>query len=212
MTKLAMDVQYTILGGNASNSSGTASQEAGAYNVNAFDGWRGVIGSVGTFSANNAIQQDIGSFNILESIQSVSAKIANNGGNPSAVFCSMNGKQALDIEQQNNRRYNDDTIEITPGLRVNQIAWANGQLAIIPIPGTTMGTYNRTSDSMVVEDFYVVDESVNTIRWLYSDGFTVLQIPSGVDGVLSERYIIFGMFGLEIAAPLFNAKVRRVAL
>lgn len=212
MIKLATDVQYYLMQGNATNASGTATQEAGLYNANGFDGFRGVTGSQGSFSANNAVQVDIGSLNILESIQTVGAKIANNGGNPSCVFLSMPGKQALDIEQQTNRRYNDDMVEITPGVRVQKVAWANGELDIIPVPGQSIGTYTRTSDNALVEDLYVIDESTVTVRWLYSEGFTVLEIPSGVDSVLSQRYIVFGMFGLEIAAPLFNGKARRLAV
>lgn len=123
----------------------------------------------------------------------------------------MNFKQALDIEQQGNKRYNDDLVQIIPGVSANQVQWADGQIRIIPIPGTTVGSYTRTSDSATVEDAYLVDDSANTLRWLFSESFTVLQIPSGVDGVLSERWIVFCMFGLEQAAPLFNAKIRRIS-
>lgn len=211
MTRLATDLQYYIFQGNATNSGGLSTNEQGLYNANGIDGFRGVFGSTGSFSGNNAIQADIASLNILESIQSVAARAANNGGMPSAIFLSMNSKQALDTEQQSNRRYNDDTIEIIPGVRVTQVAFANGNMAVVPVPGNMMGTYNRTSDSALVEDLYVVDESNIKLRWLYSEGFTVLQIPSGVDSQLSDRYIIFALYGLELAAPIFNGKVRRLA-
>lgn len=212
MIKLATDVQYTIMQGNASTSGGAGSTtELGAYNANAFDGLRSVLGSVGSYTSNSANQLDIGSLNMLETLQSLATKGANNGGNPDLVFMSMNSKQALDSEQQNNQRYNDDKNEITPGVRVNKVAWVNGDLEIIPVPGTSIGTYTRTSDSATVEDIYVVDSSTVTVRWLYSESFTVLQIPSGVDGALSNRFIVFGMFGLEVAAPLFGGKARRLA-
>ncbi len=213
IVRLATDIQYTIMQGNASNSGGLSTNEQGVYNANGFDGFRGTLGSVGSFSANNAIQADVSSLNLLESIQFVAARAANNGGMPSAVLLSMNSKQALDTEQQNNRRYNDDTVEIIPGVRVTQIAFANGNLAVIPVPGNMIGTYNRTSDSALVEDIYIVDESATKLRWLYDEGFTVLQIPMGADAstTLSERYLVFAMYGLEIAAPLFCGKVRRLA-
>lgn len=216
MVRLAQDAQYVLLQGNATNAAGTAAQEAGLYNANAFDGLRGVVGSAGSFSGNNAIQVDIANMSITESIQTAAAKVANNGGNPSLVFMSIQAKQALDIEQQANRRYNDDLVEIIPGVRANKLAWANGELVIVAIPGNTLGTYNRTSDSALVEDIYILDEATLTVRWLYSEGFTVLQIPTGIpdasgNAPLSERYIIFGMYGLEIAAPVFSAKARRLA-
>jgi hypothetical protein len=210
-TKLATDMQYLIMQGNATNAAGTAANEQGAYNTLSIDGFRGVLGSAGTFSANNAIQLDIGGLNITESVQTVAARSANNGGMPSAVVMSINAKQALDIENQGNRRYNDTMTEIIPGVKVNSIQYAQGQLDVIPVPGNMIGTYSRTSDSVTVEDIYVVDESTLNLRWLYSPGMTILQIPTGVDGILSNRYIIFLMAGLQVAAPVFNGKCRRIA-
>jgi len=100
--------------------------------------------------------------------------------------------------------------EIVPGVRANQILAADGALDILPCPGSTMGTYTSPTTGATVEDLYVLDTQYVTLRWLYKDGFTVLEIPSGVDNQLSSRYIVFGMYGLEISAPLFGGKVRRV--
>jgi hypothetical protein len=212
MTKLAMDAQWAIMQGNASTSGGAgASTELGAYNANAFDGFRSQLGNVGSYTGNNAVVTDIGNLNMLESLQSASAKMADKGGNPTLVFMGMNAKQALDSEQQNNKRYQEDRVDIIPGVRANQVAWANGNLTLVPVPGTSIGTYTRSSDSATVEDMYILDEQMITLRWLYSESFTVLQIPTGVDGQLSNRHIIFGMFGLEVAAPLFCGKTRRLA-
>lgn len=212
MIKLSADIQGTMFQGNASTSGGAgAATELGVYNALGFDGLRSILGSVGTYSGNNALQTDIGSLNMLESLQSTAAKAANNGGNPSLVLMSMNAKQALDIEQQNSQRYNNDMVDIIPGVRASKVAWANGELTLLPIPGTSIGSYTRAADGATVEDIYVLDESVVTLRWLYSESFTVLQIPSGVDGQLSNRFIIFGMFGMEVAAPLFCGKARRIA-
>ena len=212
MLRMATDVQYYMFQGNASTSGGAgANTELGAYQAAAFDGMRSVLGSQGTYSGNNAIQVDIGTTNILESCQFAAGKAANNGGSPDLVVMGMNAKQAFDSEQQGNQRYGSDTTEVIPGLKVNRLQWANGLLDILPVPGNTLGTYTRASDSATVEDIYVLDRNTLTLRWLYADNFTVLQIPSGVDSQLSSRWIIFGMFGLEIAAPLFCAKVRRLA-
>lgn len=211
MVRMALDAQYYIMQGNASNSGGTSSNEGGTQNVNGFDGFRGVLGGYGSFSGNNALQADISSLNYLESLQFVAAKAGNNGGNPSMAFMTMNSKEALDTEQQTNVRYQGDLTEIIPGVRVNSITWANGKLDLIPCPGNTFGSYNRTSDSALVEDTYIIDESTITLRWLYSENFTVLELPPGYDNTLSSKYIIFGMYGLEIAAPLYCGKVRRLA-
>ncbi len=213
MLKLALDMQYMFLQGNASNAGGTLTQEAGLYNANGIDGFRGTLGSVSAFSANNAIQADISSLNITESFRFGATKGANAGGDPSLAFMSLNSKQAFDDEQNTNVRYDgsQNMTELIPGVRVSKLTYSNGELAIVALPGNTMGTYTRTSDSALVEDMYFVDERALCIRWLYSENFTVLQIPSGVDGVLSERWIIFMMAGLEIAAPSFMGKIRRLA-
>lgn len=212
MLRMATDVQYYMFQGNASTSSGAgASTELGAYNAAGIDGLRSVLGSQGTFSGNNAIQADAGVMDVTNSIQWAAAKAAMNGGDPNLGVLSINAKQGYDQEHQGQQRYPDDTGEIIPGVQVSRMKWANGFIDLLPVPGNTLGTYTRASDSATVEDIYVLDRNTLTVRWLYADNFTVLQIPSGVDGQLSSRWIIFGMFGLEIAAPLFCAKVRRLA-
>jgi hypothetical protein len=214
MVKLAQDIQYFILQGNASNTpSADATTEKGKYNANGFDGFRGVLGSVGSFAGNGATQVDVSSLNITESLRFGATQAANNGGTPKLAFMSLNSKQAFDDEQMSNVRYDASANlrDLIPGTRVSSLTYSEDELLIIPFPGSTGGTYNRTSDSALVEDIYILDEDHIAIPWLYSESFTVLQIPSGVDGVLSSRWIIFGMFGLEIAAPSFCTKVRRLA-
>lgn len=205
MINLATDAQAMLFQGNATNSGGAANNEGGPYSTSYFDGLRGVLGSYGSFAGNNAIQLDWGGNTMLEGLQNVAAQAANNGGRPSAIFMSMNSKQALDIELQSQKRYTDDMVELVAGVRVNKISFADGDLVIIPVPGTTIGSYNRTSDGVLVEDSYVIDEARNSLVWLYSEGWTVLEIPAGVDTQLSNRYIVFGMYGLEQAAPLADS-------
>lgn len=212
MVRLATDIQFYMFQGNFSNSSGqTLTTEGGAYNSLAFDGLRGVTGSVGSFSSNSAVQLDVGSLNITESLKLVAAKEANNGGFPDMAILGMLAKDALDTENMANQRWNDSDVEISPGVHVNTVNWANGKLKILPVPGNTLGTYNRTSDNALVEDMYVLDSSKITMRWLYSETMTVLEIPSGVDGQLSSRVIAFFMYGMEQAAPPFSGKARRLA-
>lgn len=210
ITKLSTDVQYVLLQGNASNAAGTATTEAGLYNANASDGFRGVIGSQTAFAGNGAVQVDIGGLNIFETIKNVGTQCGNNGGNPTAVFLSYNAKEALDSELSGSKRYTDQTVDIIPGVRANQVPWVNGEMVVIPIPGNTLGTYNRTVDNAVVEDIYCIDESTVWLRWLYSETFTVLEIPAGGDGQLSDRWIVFYLAGVEQAAPLFCGKARRL--
>lgn len=209
MIRLAQDVQTVMFQGNYSNAGGTAAQEVGFFNNLGFDGLRAQLGNAGSFSGNGAVVLDQGGLNVTESLMTAAAKIANNGGSPSVIVMSMNSKQALDIEIMGAYRQNGLSSPI--GTVAGTVNWANGSLNVLAVPGQTMGTYNRSTDNATVEDIYLLDESTLQVRYLYNDGFNVLQIPTGVDGYLSMRYIVFGMFGLEIAAPLFNGKVRRLA-
>ncbi len=208
---LAKGIQTLIFQGNATNTSGQANQEAGLYYANFFDGFRGVIGSVGSFAGNGAVQLDQGAKNVTAQIRAAATATYNNGGSPSLAVMSSTAKQAVDDENAGNQRYNDDQVDIIPGVRANRLTWSEGTLDVLGVPGSTIGTYNRTSDGANVEDVYVLDEDALILRWLFAPDFTVLQIPSGVDSVLSERWIVFTMQGLQIAAPLFEAKVRRLA-
>lgn len=188
MTKLASDAQWAMMQGNATNTpSADATTEKGIYNALAFDGYRGVLGGVGAFAGNGAYQLDVSSLNMLETLQTVAVHGASNGGNPTLVLLSMLAKQALDVEQENNVRYNSQLNDLIPGVKCNAITYANGSLDLAPLPGNSIGTYLRTSDGVSVEDMYVLDESTIKIRWLYSPDFVVMQIPSGVDGQLSDR-------------------------
>lgn len=212
MTRLATDVQYTLFAQTSSFATGTTANEGGNFNANAFDGLRIIIGSVATsnYATNGAIQADVGTLNITETIKFLAAKGANAGGNPDLVFLSMVSKDALDTENMNNKRYNDKEV-VSAGLTVNQLMAANGLLDIVPVPGTTMGSYTSPTTGATVEDIYALDSATICLRWLYADNFTVLEIPSGVDSQLSSRYIVFCMYGLEVAAPLWCGKARRIA-
>lgn len=210
MVQLARDAQYFLLQGNATNAAGTAVQEAGLYNANGFDGFRGVIGSQGSFAGNSAIQVDQGSLNIFQSVKNAAGQVSQNGGMPTAAIMTVNRKEAMDNELWPQQRYQGGAlsqVEIVPGVRTEAIPFVDGELAIVTVPGTTMGAYQNAA-GVTVEDIYVIDEAQNEIAWLFSEGWTVLELPIGYSNDLSARYIVFGLYGLVQEAPLFNAKVR----
>lgn len=209
---LARDMQYYMFSGNASNTSSTTpTSEGGVYNSITIDGLRGVTGSVGTFAGNGAIQIDQVALTLTDSIKAAAARLSDNGGTATAAVLTKRAKDALDSENGGNKRYTDNLTDVVAGVRANTIACVDGDLPLMSVPGNTIGSYISPTTSSLVEDVYVLDLDHIVRRWLYSPTFTVLEIPSGVDGVLSSRYLIFIMAGLELAAPNFMAKVRRVA-
>jgi len=212
MTSMAQALQYELFQGNESGSSGDNSTtiEAGKYNAKGFDGLRRILGSVGTpNSGNNSVIVDQGNMTITQAIDTVAMTAADNGGMPTAVLLSYKSKMAFELEQNPLVRFNDPKAMIIPGVQADTVKTTVGDLPLIPIPGNSIGHYARTSDSVDVEDIYVVSEPMIDAPYLGSDTFTTLEIPIGANGQLSRLFIIFGMFGLAVKAPLFNGKVRR---
>ena len=211
MVQLARDAQYFLLQGNATNSGGLSTNEGGPYNSAGIDGWRGVTGGYGSWAGNGAIQIDMGSMNLFQSIKSCGGQIANLGGHPTAAYMGFNAKEALDIEMGTLQTLDSNKVDVVPGIRTAGIPFVNGMLTPVPMPGTTLGTYLRSSDNNIVEDIYVIDESRVTIPWLFAEGWTVLEIPTAVDSQLSHRWIVFGLYGIAQKVQTWEGKVRRIA-
>lgn len=210
---LARDAQYYMFSGNASNTgSTTATSEGGIYNSITIDGLRGVTGSYGVFAGNGAIQIDQVALTLTDSVIASASRLSDNGAGTNLVaIMTKRAKAALDTENNGNKRYTDNQTEVVAGVRVNTVACVDGDVPMMSVPGNTIGTYISPTTGSLVEDVYVLDMDHITRRWLYSPTFTVLEIPSGVDGVLSSRYLVFVMTGEELAAPNFMSKIRRVA-
>lgn len=213
MTKLAYDVQTMLFQGNGTYASGTAANEGGAYNTAYFDGLRLVLGSVAgsNYASNNAVQGEQGTLNLTQQIKSSVAKAAQAGGIPDIVIMSINAKEQLDQENEGNRRYNDNMVEIIPGVQVNQIPWANGILKVLPVPGFSQGAYVSPLSGQLVEDVLFIQTDEVEMPWLWNEGITVIELPAALDYTLSQRYIAFCMYGLAVKAPPFMGKVRRLA-
>lgn len=212
-------IQRQMLQGNASVSAGaSATAEQGAYNANGFDGLRLITGGLGSYSSS-AIQVDQdkttggGPFSITQGVNYACAQIENNGGHPSMLWGSPIVANRLMNEQEGKQRVERE--ELIPGVKVNAVATTSGDLPIVKAPGSgtttnsALGNYNRTSDGVNVEDFYVLDESTLVLRWLGAEDPQVIEIPIGVDTQLSRRFILFYLGGLQVAdAGLWQGKLR----
>jgi hypothetical protein len=213
ITKIAYDIQTLICQGNGSYTSGTSSNEGGNYlnSPTSFDGLRLVLGSVtgSNYATNAAIQLEQGSLNMTQTLRQALGKAAMQGGIPDWIVGTINAKTQLDEENEQNKRYND-TVEVVPGVQVNQFSWAEGVANVLAVPGFSFGSYTSPLSGAPVEDVYALQSDEIELPWLYSDGITVLELPAALDYTLSQRYITFAMMGLAIKAPVFMAKVRRL--
>ena len=206
---MAHKLQKTIFQGNASASGGTADDENGAYDANAFDGLRKLLAG----NANNSTV-DISSAtlssrgDITTAINAVASNISNSGGSPSVVYSrfaehtewNRQNQQFVRIINQNDR------VNFVPGVDVTAIATNVGILPFVGVPGDSIGFYdNPTKDTA---DIYVLDESGLVMPYLGSDTITTIEIPMGVGGQLVRYFIVYILIGLAELTPPFEGKVQ----
>jgi hypothetical protein len=203
VTAIAHKLQKTVFQGNATVTTGTATNELGAYDANAFDGLRKLLGD-----NTSGIRANKGTAAYLATINSAVASILDNGGNPSAIVCSPTDYAGLVNELTNLVRYNAGG-EQAAGATFGQVVTAAGALPILAVAGDSIGSYTVTSPTTTnYRDMYVIDEDTWSLPYLGADSITTLEIPVGVNGSLSRLYIMYVMFGLANKAPQFNAKIR----
>ena len=207
VTAIANKLQKTLFQGNATVTSGAgATTELGAYDANAFDGLRKLLGS----AAGQGEILTKGTAAYLATINSAVAAVLDNGGNPSAIVCSPTDYAGLVNELTNLVRYNAPALgDQTAGATFGQVVTAAGALPILAVAGDSIGSYTVTSPTTAnYRDMYVIDEDTWSLPYLGADSITTLEIPVGVNGSLSRLYIMYVMFGLANKGPQFNAKIR----
>jgi hypothetical protein len=204
-------MQKTIFEGQASDSGGTAANEFGLYDVNAFDGLRGTLNSarVQNVDPTAATPEDM-----RAAIDRACEQIQNAGGEAQIIWVHPHEKVSFDLQQDKNVRYMNSFVDVAPGVVTNAVNTVFGPLPIASVAGDSISTYNtlNTDGSFnggeSVRDMYILDEGTITLPFLGSSGPTVLDIPIGISGQLTHQYIIFGMWGMAVKALPFSNKVR----
>jgi hypothetical protein len=199
---MAHKMQKTIFQGNATLSTGTSSNEDGAYDVNAFDGLRRILN---TASAVDVDPTGATPENIRAAFNEAIITTTQAAGRPSVIYIDPEASGQFDTQQDDLVRYIErDNISV--GVTVQSVSTTMGRLPLFVVPGDSIGEYTRSAQT--VSDAYLVDERAISIPYLGSDGPTVLDIPMGVSGQLVRLFIIFGMWGLAVKAVTFHNKVR----
>ena len=203
LRSIAHKMQKTIFQGQATNSGGTSSDEYGAYDANSFDGLRSIL--------NQSTAKDVDPTaatpeNMRAAIDRATEEIVNAGGTANAIYLRPTEKITFDLQQDENVRYMNSFVNVSPGVLTNAVNTVLGPLPLIVIPGDSIGTYTRSAVSRA--DMYILDESTISLPYLGSEGVTVLDIPIGISGQLTHLYIMFGMWGLVVKALPFSNKVR----
>jgi hypothetical protein len=208
MLAMANRMQYQIFNGTSSDSGGTSSNEIGAYDVNAFDGLRGILNTARAINVDPETSPTTNG-NLRRAINQASIQIMQQGGSATIIWGHPFSKEQFDNQQDANVRYIDTLVNVTPGIMTNAVNTVFGALPIAVVPGTGIGKYTAaTYSGYTVRDLFLLDEKTITLPYLGSEGPTVLDIPIGLSGQLTHLYIIFGMWGLAVKAEQFSNKVR----
>ncbi len=212
LTQMAHDLQKTIFQGQSSNSGGTASNELGLYDANAFTGLRAWLNSSvegGAAAVNFQPYLTTSPDNFVTAFNEGITNISDSVGIPPTVVYSRYGELGQLSNQQLSIQRTVDETEFVPGVMVPAVMTSVGKLPIVGVPGDAIGTYVATTfDSNTVADMYMVNEQYLQIPYLGSPGPSVIEIPPGVSGQLSRLYIVWGMFGLRVASLQHSLKLR----
>jgi len=202
LTGLQRTLQRTIFSGNASVPGKVATDPEGAFNIDSFDGLRGLI------PAANKRLHDPANFSLTQDLNLADSVLSEFGGLASILVMDSRDKTLWMNELEVAERIQLPQLSIVPGLpNITGINLGNsGEVPVLGIPGNEVGNYTWAGDD--VRDAFLLDESTISVPYLGSDMPTILDIPTGVDGTLSHVFILFQMAGLATKVPNYLAALR----
>lgn len=211
---VAHKMQKTIFQGNATDSGGTADDEDGEFDANGFDGLRRILNTTRAINVDPATSPTT-TGNVRAAIDTALMEALNSGGRVDRIFIRPQEMGAFNLQQDQQVRYMADIARASVGVTVQTVNTIMGPLGFTVVPGDSIGTYEYAGSSAGgvdsgddVADIYFVDGSNIAVPYLGSAGPTVLDIPVGVSGQLVRLYIVFGMWGFMVRAPLYANKIR----
>ena len=210
LRSIAHRMQTTIFEGQAADSGGTADNELGLYDANAFTGLRSLLNTGNAQNLDPATSPTTtGSFRVAAD-QTV-LPVIQNGGRPSVIWSHPSEKITFNEQQDVNFRIlaGQNQVNLGVGVVADRINTVAGPVPWAVVPGDSISAYHSTSYSNnKVRDLYVLDEESITLPYLGSPGPTVLEIPIGISGQLTHLYIVFLMNGLAVKVLPWNNKIR----
>ena len=204
-------MQKQIFGGNATVASGTADDEFGLYDANAFTGLRQLLTTnahsfdPSTFVSSTTATYATGAFR--NQVDKALLHITQAGGMPSIIWGHPQEKITFDEQQDTNvRLVGPNYVNIGVGTTAQSVNTYAGQLPFAVVPGDSIASYHIGPTEY--RDLYILDESSITLPYLGSPGPTVLEIPIGISGQLTHLYIVFMMNGLAVKVLPWSNKIR----
>lgn len=211
---VAHKMQKTIFQGNATDSGGTADDEEGAFDPNGFDGLRRILNTSRAGFVDPTTNPTT-SGSVRNSFDAALMEALNAGGRVNQIFIRPQEMALFNEQQDQNVRYMADIARASVGVNVVSVNTIMGPLGFTVVPGDSIGQYeydgaggNGVDDGDTVADVYFTGSDNVAVPYLGSPGPTVLDIPVGVSGQLVRLWIVFGMWGFMVRAPLYANKIR----
>jgi hypothetical protein len=208
---MAHKMQKQIFGGNAAVASGTADDEYGLYDANAFTGLRQLLTTnavsfdPSTFVAETTSTYATGAFR--NQVDKALLYITQAGGMPSIIWGHPQEKITFDEQQDTNvRLVGPNYVNIGVGVTAQAVNTYAGQIPFATVPGDSIASYHI--GETLYRDLYLLDEGSISLPYLGSPGPTVLEIPIGISGQLTHLYIVFMMNGLAVKVLPWSNKIR----
>ena len=221
LRSMAFRMQKTIFEGQAADSGGTASNELGLYDANAFTGLRSILNTANAYNfdpstfTGTIATAVTGSFR--NAIDAAITPIVEAGGIRPSILWGTPAEKTTFNEQQDPsiRLVGPQYVNIGVGATAETFNTIAGSIPFGVVPGGAINSYtyggstiNGVGSGSHVRDMYILDEQTITLPYLGSPGPTVLEIPVGISGQLTHLYIIFLMNGLAVKVLPWNNKVR----
>jgi len=207
---MAKTMQDQIFSGHSTDSGGTAANELGLYDANAFTGLRSILNTARAVNVDPATDPTTTGSLRRAFADAATEIMQQGGGKPEIIWANPLDIDTFSEQQEALQRWPGQQLAVAPGVIVDGVMTSFGRLPFGPVPGNSIASYTATDtySGNTVRDAYLCDESTMSLPYLGSEGPTVLDIPIGIAGQLTHLYVIFGMWGFAVKAIPFSNKVR----
>jgi hypothetical protein len=209
LRSIAYRMQKTIFEGQAADSGGTAANELGLYDENAFTGLRSLLNTSDVQNIDPATAPTLAG-NFRRKMNQVVLPIVQAGGRPTQIWSHPSEKITFDEQQDPNVRIlAQQQTGLGVGVMAERVNTVAGPMPWAIVPGNSISSYVSSEYSgNTVRDVYVLDEESLSLPFLGTPGPTVLEIPIGISGQLTHLYIVFLMNGMALKVKPWHNKLR----
>lgn len=200
----------------------TGLDEYGTYYPFGYDGFRGILGNPGNAFATYypggevPIAIDQGVSTVQASIEAIGQAVTDAGGSLNDYTAWMNYRaySKISAEAGNLLRINagPSATSTAYGVSIDYLLMGNTEVGIKLVPGDSVGNYVPATGAYAgtagCTDIDFINSNEVQMACLGPDAPFVIEIPMGVDGTLTSRFLVAFLASLIVMAPAKQAKLR----